>query len=81
MIRRCLLVQYAFERGTPATRTLRNGAPGAAAESQGSIIGCSWTEGRWPGKPVLDFKQVGDRVRFALRRQFQGGRARVRTDP
>ena len=66
-----LLVQYAFESGAPTTRTLRNDAPGAAAESQGTIIGCSWTDGRWPGKPALDFKQVGDRVRFALPRQYQ----------
>ena len=66
-----LLVQYAFESGVPTTRTLRNDAPGAAAESQGTIIGYSWTDGRWPGKPALDFKQVGDRVRFALPRQYQ----------
>ena len=30
----------------------------------GAIVGCRWTEGRWPEKKALEFKGPGDRVRF-----------------
>jgi len=30
----------------------------------GAVVGCSWTDGRWPGTKALQFKNVGDRVRF-----------------
>jgi hypothetical protein len=30
----------------------------------GGIVGCRWTEGRWPEKKALEFKGPGDRVRF-----------------
>jgi hypothetical protein len=66
-----LLLQYTFEGDSVANRTLANHAPNATPESQGTIIGCSWTQGRWPGKRALDFKQVGDRVRLALPRQHE----------
>jgi hypothetical protein len=64
-----LIVQYTFE--SFADRRLSNMAPQAALTSHGTIIGCSSTEGRWPGKRALDFKQVGDRVRFALPQQHE----------
>ena len=66
-----LLVQYTFDEDSMVNRTLINHAPNAARESQGTIIGCSWTEGRWPGKKALDFKQIGDRVRLALPRKHE----------
>lgn len=66
-----LLVQYTFDPASLADRTLHNDAPGAAPETHGTIIGCGLTEGRWPGKPALDFKQAGDRVRLALPRQHE----------
>ncbi len=61
-----LLVQYNFERDSQGARTLLNQIRNAPRETHGTVIGCSWTEGRWPGKPALDFKQIGDRVRLAL---------------
>ncbi len=66
-----LLVQYTFDDASLTDRTLHNHAPNAPLESHGTIIGCGTTEGRWPGKPALDFKQAGDRVRLALPRQHE----------
>jgi hypothetical protein len=64
-----LLVQYTFE--SFADRRLQNMAPNATLQSHGTIVGCSSTEGRWPGKRALDFKQIGDRVRLALPLQYK----------
>lgn len=64
-----LVVQYTFESFTD--RRLPNLAPKAPVPSHGTIIGCSITEGRWPGKRALDFKQIGDRVRLSLPLQYQ----------
>jgi hypothetical protein len=66
-----LLVQYSFEDDSLAERRLNNHAPKAPVDSQGTIIGCTRTEGRWPGKQALEFKQVGDRIRLALPRQHE----------
>lgn len=61
-----LILFYDFEGHGPNARTLPNRVAGASDESHGTIIGCQWTEGRWLGKGALDFKQFGDRIRFAL---------------
>ena len=66
-----LVVQYTFDAASLASRTLRNHAPMAKPESHGTIVGCTPTEGRWPGKLALDFKLADDRVRFALNRQHE----------
>ncbi len=63
-----VLVHYAFEQGNDDARVLKNLAADALPETDGAVIGCRWTEGRWPGKQALDFKQLGDRVRFSLPR-------------
>ena len=34
------------------------------AKAHGTIVGCEWTSGRWPGKQALEFKRPGDRVRI-----------------
>ncbi len=67
-----LLVQYTFEDNFYGNRTLWNYAPQAPEGSHGTIVGGSRTEGRWPGKQALDFKQIGDRIRLALPRQYKG---------
>lgn len=66
-----VLVHYTFEGTSPPNRTLPNAIAMPAAKSHGTIVGCSWTSGRWPGKQALDFKQIGDRVRLALPRQHE----------
>ena len=65
-----LLLYYDFEGQPSNARVLPNCVPAAPTESNGTIIGCQRAEGRWPGKGALDFKQFGDRVRFALPGRF-----------
>ncbi|MEN3941243.1 LamG-like jellyroll fold domain-containing protein [Prosthecobacter sp. SYSU 5D2] len=48
------------------TRSLRNHAANAPQVPAGSIVGCDWTEGRWPGKRALEFRNVSDRVRVSV---------------
>ncbi len=48
------------------SRSLQNLARQGAGAPDGSIVGCDWTEGRWPGKRALDFRNVSDRVRLSL---------------
>lgn len=48
------------------SRSLQNLARQGAGVPDGSIVGCAWTEGRWPGKRALEFRNVSDRVRLSL---------------
>lgn len=57
-------LHYRFETGSTAERVLTNSVSDAPAESYGSIVGCAWGEGRWPGKGALEFRGEGDRVRL-----------------
>ena len=60
-----LLVRLDFQDPSH-TRALRNHALHAAQVPAGSIVGCQWTEGRWPGKHALEFRNVSDRVRLSI---------------
>jgi hypothetical protein len=64
-----LIVYYPFRADPEATGALWNEAA-SAGTSDGTIVGCSWGNGRWPGKPGLEFKRVSDRVRFTAPGQF-----------
>ncbi len=46
-----------------SARSLRNHA---AQGEDGSIVGASWTAGRWPEKRALEFRNVSDRVRLGI---------------
>ena len=48
------------------SRSLRNHAVKGGQISDGSIVGASWTTGRWPGKRALEFRNVSDRVRLNI---------------
>ena len=61
-----LLLYYDFENSADTDHLLANRAKASVPDSAGTIVGCQWTEGRWPTKRALDFKQFGDRVRFSL---------------
>ncbi|BCU79758.1 LamG-like jellyroll fold domain-containing protein [Luteolibacter sp. LG18] len=61
------LVHYDFETLEGESRdTLVNRVPQALPGTNGSITGCHWTGGRWPGKRALEFNSPDDRVRLAL---------------
>lgn len=60
-----LLVRLDFQ-DEAHTRVLRNHALHAPQVAAGSIVGCQWTEGRWPGKRALEFRNLSDRVRLGI---------------
>lgn len=47
-------------------RSLQNHALNSQGVPDASIVGCAWTEGRWPGKRALEFRTVSDRVRLSV---------------
>ncbi len=61
-----LLVRFDFEGPAADERVVQNRAPRPAGSEVGTLIGCQWSEGRWPGKGALEFKGVGDRVRLMV---------------
>jgi hypothetical protein len=61
-----LLVRFDFEEHGPDERILRNRAQNSVASEAGTLIGCQWSDGRWPDKGALEFKGVGDRVRLVI---------------
>ena len=61
-----LVAYYDFEPDPGAPRSLVNRATSAQPGRDGSVIGATWEQGRWPGKTALDFKRPSDRVRINL---------------
>ncbi|MHA3775171.1 LamG-like jellyroll fold domain-containing protein [Verrucomicrobiota bacterium sgz303538] len=63
-----MLVHFDFEKdsGNGTSRTLINRAPNALPATNGTIEGCEWAEGRWPGKNALRFSGSNDRVRLSF---------------
>lgn len=53
------------------SRSVRNVAVHGRDVAGGTMVGCTWTEGRWPGKRALQFRSVSDRVRFSLPGEYQ----------
>ena len=47
-------------------RSLRNMAPEGQDITAGTIVGCTWAQGRWPGKHALQFRSISDRVRVNI---------------
>jgi hypothetical protein len=58
-----LLLRFDFQDNR-SSRSLSNHALNASQIPAGSIVGCDWTDGRWPGKRALEFRNVSDRVRL-----------------
>ena len=59
-----LLVHFDFEQTDTSEWRLRNTSARKDAAADGTIVGCQWTEGRWPDKHALEFRSVNDRVRL-----------------
>ncbi len=53
------------------SRSLSNQATHGGSIAAGSIVGCVWTEGRWPGKQALQFRSVSDRVRLSIPEEYR----------
>jgi hypothetical protein len=61
-----LIAYYPFARDLARPGRLVNDSVTRDEAIAGSIVGCSWSQGRWPGKDALEFKRPGDRVRITL---------------
>jgi len=66
-----LAIHYTFEEPSTWSRVLHNGAKNTPVQTDGSIVGCRWGEGHWPGKRALEFHGVTDRVRFNLPGEYE----------
>jgi hypothetical protein len=59
-----LVAYYPFDRDPQHARRLENRSPNRQRALVGSLVGCNWSQGRWPGKDALEFKRPSDRVRI-----------------
>ncbi len=59
-----LVVYFDFEPPNRSERILVNHSAGHGDSLNGTVVGATWTEGRWTGKTALDFREPGDRVRI-----------------
>jgi hypothetical protein len=61
-----LRVHYYFESNRTKKVQLLNASRQKGKGSIGTIIGCSWTDGRWPGKKALEFQDTNSAVKFSV---------------
>jgi hypothetical protein len=66
-----LLVHFDFEQTDTSEWRLRNASKRKDAAPDATIVGCQWTEGRWPDKRALEFRGVSDRVRLSVPGEFE----------
>jgi hypothetical protein len=66
-----LAFYFPFDAAERGSRSLLDQARGRRKPNDGTIVGCSWVEGRWPGKRALSFKSVTDRVRLDVPGKFE----------
>lgn len=59
-----LIAYYPFDRDSAEPRQLLNRAGQEDRSLTGSMVGCAWSQGRWPGKDALELKRPGDRIRI-----------------
>lgn len=60
------LVHLDFEGDRGWSRSIPNRAWRAVPGSPASMVGCQFTDGRWPGKGGVEFTRPEDRIRFNL---------------
>jgi hypothetical protein len=65
-----LRIRFDFQEENGA-RSVRNAALHGQEIAAGTIVGCSWAEGRWPGKRALQFGSVSDRVRLSIPDEYK----------
>jgi hypothetical protein len=59
-----LLAYYTFQPEHTWSQTLADQVLDRQEPRHGTIVGCTWAQGRWSGKSGLEFKGVSDRVRL-----------------
>jgi hypothetical protein len=66
-----LLVHFDFEQTDLADWRLPNASQRKDTAPDATIVGCQWTEGRWPDKHALEFRGVSDRVRLSVPGEYE----------
>jgi hypothetical protein len=66
-----LLLHFDFEQADASDWRLRNASAQKSAVPDATVVGCQWTEGRWPDKHALEFRSVSDRVRLSVSGEFE----------
>lgn len=66
-----VIAYFDFESHKPWARSLSQVKQGPMVATDGAIVGCRWTQGRWPGKSALEFKGVEDRVRLDIPGEYE----------
>jgi hypothetical protein len=56
------LLYYGFDNQETWSRVLKDKTNRNNGSGDGAVIGCQWSEGRWPGKGALHFSKNNDRV-------------------
>ena len=65
-----VVAYFPFDRNDLEDRLLVGHGTGGTT-IRGAIVGCEWSQGRWPGKTSLQFKRPGDRVRITVPGEFE----------
>lgn len=65
------LVHLDFEGDRGWARNIPNRAWRAVPEAPASMVGCGFTEGRWPGKGAVEFNRPDDRLRMSIPGGYQ----------
>lgn len=65
-----VVAYFPFDRTDTEDRLLV-GLGASDSKLSGAIVGCEWSEGRWPDKHSLQFKRPGDRVRIDIPGEFE----------
>lgn len=66
-----VMVHYTFEDLDYSPLELSNRASDSSHATDGVIIGCNWSEGRWASKRALQYRNPGDRVLFQVSGQHE----------
>ncbi|MEQ8848265.1 LamG-like jellyroll fold domain-containing protein [Botrimarina sp.] len=66
-----VVLNYGFNADHEWQRMLLHDGPHAADSLEGAIVGCQWSEGRWPWKRALEFKRLNDRVRLSIPGEYE----------
>ncbi|MCO8120638.1 iron dicitrate transport regulator FecR [Stieleria sp. TO1_6] len=66
-----VLLHYTFEDSDPGSLEVRNIATDGDDVTDGVIIGCDWTAGRWASKRAILYRNAGDRVLFQVPGAYQ----------
>ena len=61
-----VILFYSFEGEKKWSKTIHNKSQTQIPELNGAIVGCNWSQGRWPGKKALEFKSTGDRIKLEI---------------